>query len=394
MIIKANIAMAFYSLVSAKQRNILALLGIVIGIVCVIAIVSIGSIVRENNLKQFEELGIDYVVVFPGWSGFGSDSPKISFKNAVDLANSVRSVSASTPLGSGGVYAKINGFSFSTSLMATAADFLKVNRIKLKEGRYISDLDLFMPYCVVGLDVVKELEKAGVFDPIGAEINFKDRLFTVVGVLENVPNVSMRPFNANKSIIIPFSTYERTFEEPEVSNVIVRTSPGVEPDAVTEDIKNFFDVRQPGLDIEVQTSLEIIEARNKVSTMLTMLLFGIGSVALVVGAIGVVNVMLVSVSERRKEIGIRRALGALRRDIQFQFLVEAIVLCLIGGILGAPLGLGAAYLFTLFFDLEFFFSGVAVLLGVGVSSAVGIIAGYYPARQAARLDPIIALRAD
>lgn len=386
--------MALFSLVSAKQRNILALLGIVIGIVCVIAIVSIGSIVRENNLKQFEELGIDYVVVYPGWSGFGSDAKKISYKNAVELASRVRSIKASTPLGNTGGYAKIRGYSFSSSVMATRADFLEVNRIKLKAGRYISDLDLYMPYCVIGVDVVAELKKAGVIDPLGAEINLKDRLFTVVGVLEDVPKISMRPFTANRSIIIPFSTYERNFEDPEVSNVIVRTEPNTEPQAVTEDIRNFFSVRQPGLDIEVQTSLEIIDARNKTSTMLTILLFGIGSVALVVGAIGVVNVMLVSVSERRKEIGIRRALGALRRDIQFQFLVEAIVLCLIGGLLGAPLGVGAAYIFTIFFDLEFFFSGIAVLLGVGVSSVVGIVAGYYPARQAARLDPIVALRTD
>lgn len=393
MIIKANVNMGIRSLLASKQRTLLALLGIVIGIGSVIAMVSVGIIASEHALKQFKEMGTDYIVISKGWGGsFGENAPKITLEQAVELPYRVANILEVTPMASSGTNFIYQGQNYSSQIIATLGNFLSINRFKMQEGRYLSDLDVNMNYCVLGSDVVDEMKEKGVTKFLGIEIMFRDRLFTVIGLLEKTASGGMKPFSANRSIMIPISTFMRSFEDPEIGYILGRIKPGAIASEVADDIKNYFHLVDPQLEIEVQTAEELIQQQNKQSQLFTLLLAAIGSISLIVGGVGVMNVMLVSVSERKKEIGIRRALGALRRDIQLQFLIESLVLCMIGGLIGLGIGIGASYFLAQHNGWDFMVSKSAILLGIGVSTGVGLFFGYYPARQASMLDPIIALR--
>jgi len=391
MIIKANVVMGLTSLYAAKQRSILALLGIVIGIGSVIAMVSIGTIAKEESLRQFLESGTDYVVISKGWGG-DSESAEITEKNADELPQRLTSLKLATPMGRSGGQMIYRGQNISASILAVKNAFMFANRFKIKDGRFISDLDKNMPYCVVGANVARDFKKKGATKVIGSEFRLNDRLYTIVGILEKAPSGGMRPFNVNRAIMIPLSTFMRNFEDANIENIIARMKDDVTTEQVVQDVKNYFKLRAPGLSLEISTAEELIEQMNKNAQMFTILLGGVGAIALVVGGIGVMNVMLVSVTERRKEIGIRRALGALQRDIQMQFIIESLVLCFVGGIIGVVIGIGSSYVFANINEYNFIISSNAITLGVAVSTCVGIFFGYYPARQASKLDPIVALR--
>lgn len=393
--LKANIEMGIASLLSAKQRSLLALLGIVIGIGSVIALVSIGFIYKNEILKQYKELGTDYISISKGYNathGEDEDTPKIQMPTVLQLTSFVPSVIQVAPMGTNGDRYTYQGEQYSASIIGTTNEFLRINRLVIKEGRFISDLDMKMNYVVIGDELATKMKEKGVTKIIGVEIKMKDTLFTIIGVLEKTSSGGLRPFNANRSLIMPYSTFTGIFDNAEISNILARVGEKETAAQVSEDITNYFKLRAPDIQVEVQNAEEIIAQMAKQMQMITMFLFVVGCIALTVGGIGVMNVMLVSVAERKKEIGIRRAIGALRRDIQTQFLVESIVLCILGGIFGLMAGIGTSYFAAKHFQWEFQISIFAIFLGIGVSTFVGVAFGFFPARQAAQLDPIVALR--
>jgi putative ABC transport system permease protein len=204
----------------------------------------------------------------------------------------------------------------------------------------------------------------------------------------------MRPPNLNKAVLIHATTASRAYPDSKITSIIGRVRPGTGTPLLKQQVQAYFSARDKRRNVEVQTAEELIANMEKQMRLFTLLLGAIGSIALIVGGVGVMNVMLVSVSERRKEIGIRRALGAHREDVQTQFIIESVVLCLTGGLIGILIGVVISFLFAHFTKWEFMLSMNAVMLGIGVSSAVGVFFGYYPARQASRLDPITALRGE
>lgn len=232
----------------------------------------------------------------------------------------------------------------------------------------------------------------GAISIVGQKVKINEKLFTIIGIMESSPSSGLKPFTLDNCIMVPLSTYLSDFDNAKVDSGLARMKQEVDAAQVTQDVKNYFTLRNPELFIEVANAEELIQQMRKQMQMFTMLLGAIGSISLVVGGVGVMNVMLVSVAERRKEIGIRRAMGAFRRDIQLQFLIESLVLCLLGGLIGLILGVGASYFIAQKNGWDFVISQVAMLMGVGVSTIVGIFFGYYPARQASQLDPIVALR--
>ncbi len=193
--------------------------------------------------------------------------------------------------------------------------------------------------------------------------------------------------------MLPISTVLRLSPNNTVRTVMARLEPHVSAREATEEIRGHFASLPAARQVRVMSPEQVIEHMERQSRMFTLLLGAIGSISLIVGGVGVMNVMLVSVSERRREIGIRRALGAQKKDIQWQFLIESVLLSLVGGFLGIVLGVGGSYLFAHYSGWQFELIHGALVLGVGVSVAVGIFFGYYPARQAAALNPIQALRA-
>lgn len=405
MIHTSNLKEATRSLLASKQRTILALIGIVIGIGSVIAMVSIGKIVQEESLRQFKEMGTDILTIEKefggGPTGIPGGAPRSAAKSALML-DTIRAIPAHCPGISnvapsvrGNGEASFNGKKIErASLMGVTASFLEINKLTMREGRFLSDLDAQSRYCVIGSNVAADLQKKGAGKLIGNKVRVGDNLFTILGVTNEVPQGGMRRFEPNEMIYIHITTALRVFSNAEISSITARVTPGFTNNTARDQVMAYFASLGKGTAVRITSPEEIIAQMEKQMQMFTLLLGAIGSISLIVGGVGVMNVMLVSVTERRREIGIRRALGAKRGDIRGQFLIESVILSLIGGLLGIIFGISASWLIARFAHWQFALSFGAIILGVGVSNAVGIFFGYYPARQASLLDPIAALKSD
>ncbi|MCG8617666.1 MAG: ABC transporter permease [Desulfobacterales bacterium] len=394
MILKQNIIEAVNSLVSAKQRSVLALIGIVVGIGSVIAMVSVGTIVKQEALRQFMEMGTDVVTIRKA----GSDNRpgrqrQLTLAVADNIPSACPAVLEVAPYMSENQILKFRGTKVSVSALGVTPAFERINKLRLKEGRFIHGLDRNMFYCLIGHRVETILRKAGVAEPLGARILFKEKYLTVIGVIDKVPMGGMRPYEINEGIILPISTLQRMFREAEIRHIMAR-SDGASPHNTIERQVNAYLASRDSIKANVRSAEQLIAQMETQMQLFTLLLGAIGSISLVVGGIGVMNVMLVSVTERTREIGIRRALGARRGDILVQFLIESVLLCILGGLLGIGTGVAASWLIAHYAQWQFSVSYDAMVLGVGVAVAVGVFFGIYPARQAARLSPILALRSD
>lgn len=396
MILKPNIIEAVNSLVSAKQRSILALIGIVVGIGSVIAMVSVGTIVQQEALRHFMEMGTDVITISESFSRGGQSvgRKKILTLEVVqgipEVCPGIRQVA---PYSSAYETLKFQGKKETLPALGVTSAFMEINKLKMKEGRFIHDLDRHMFFCVIGTKVEKMLKSQGVRQLLGTRILYKEKYLSIIGVVEEVPMGGMRPYEINEGILMPISTLQRLFRDAEIKNIIGRTHGNLSHDVIEGQIKSYFN-RHDSIPVDVRSAEELINQMQKQMRLFTLLLGTIGSISLVVGGIGVMNAMLVSVTERTREIGIRRALGARQEDILFQFLIESVLLCVIGGFVGVGIGVGASWIISYYANWQFSVCYEAMILGVGVAVGVGVFFGIYPARQAARLSPILALRSD
>ena len=385
-----NLLEASRSLWASKQRSLLALIGIVIGIGSVIGMVSIGSIVQNEVLRQFRDMGVDIMSIRKGYDG--DAKTELRFNDIMMLKEETRSVYEVGPYLTGNMEYTLGRNKFNMELMGVTESFFDLNKLRIRMGRSISDLDQHRYFCVVGSEVVEFLQKSGNANILGTRIAINGRAYEVIGVLDKAAEGGLRPYGINRAVLVPLSTALRSFENPDISTVMVRVNSQVPVEQVKNDIQDYFRRKVRGLTVEINSAEELIQRMKDQMKMFALLLAAIGSISLIVGGIGVMNVMLISVSERRSEIGLRRALGAQQRDIQSQFLIESVILCLAGGIIGITLGIGVSYIFAYFSKWQFIMSYYSIILGFGVSTAVGLFCGFYPARTAARLDPIKALR--
>ena len=218
----------------------------------------------------------------------------------------------------------------------------------------------------------------------------------MAGVLREAMEHYALPYHldVNRSVFVPITTAQRVGNSPEIRLIIARTRADVHYATATREVRDWFRSRAPRLKLEITSARELIEQLESQMRLMTLLIAAIGSISLIVGGIGVMNTMLVSVAERRREIGIRRALGARRRDIRNQFLVESVVLCVVGGMLGLAAGSMATWAICQLTDWDFSVSVTAAVCGIAVSSLAGIFFGLQPARHAARVEPILALQAE
>ena len=394
MILKSNILEAISSLVSAKQRSILALIGIVVGIGSVIAMVSVGTIVQQEALRQFLEMGTDVVTISESFGGDGSGRKReLTLPVAQQIPLYCPTIRQVAPYISASEELKLQGKKETIPALGVTSAFEEVNKLTVKEGRFIHPLDYNMYYCVIGNQVENKLRSQGFTEILGARILFKERFLTVIGVIEALPTGGMRPFEINEGIMMPISTLNRMFRDAKIQDIIGRTQGSPENYLVASQVLAYLESHN-SVQVNVSTAEELIAQMEKQMQLYTLLLGAIGSISLVVGGIGVMNVMLVSVTERTREIGIRRALGAKQGDILLQFLIESVLLCIVGGLIGVGGGIGASWMIANYAHWQFSVSYDAMLLGVGVAVAVGVFFGIYPARQAARLNPILALRSE
>ena len=388
----ANAREAADSLRKARLRTVLGLVGIMIGISSVIAMVSLGEIAREQARKQFEALGTDIVVVRKAAHSGGAG---IGLPNALQLAASVPSIVEAAPRISGHGTFRFAGQPVGQgSIQGVTQSFASVNRLSLREGRFISDLDVDRHYCVIGAEVADAMRGAGAARLLGEVVEIDEVLFTVAGVLKRKAESYALPVqvDADRSVFVPITTSQRVVPDPAIEVIVARSRAGVHYEMAVDDVRSFFRRRSPDLDLDIVTAKELIARMEAQMGIFTLLLGAVGSISLIVGGIGIMNIMLVSVAERRAEIAIRRALGARQRDIRSQFLIESVILTVAGGVLGVLLGLAATWTICRFTGWEFLISELSVASGLGTAATVGLFFGFQPAHQASRLDPIAGLQ--
>ena len=393
--LKADVKEALVSLNVNRQRTMLALIGLALGVAAVTAMVSVGVTAKAEALKRFQDLGTDTLLIRKRPGGPARRSPaSIRIEDVAALPEQTSTIAAAAPASQvfGGVaYA---GRSLgSKSIVGVTEAVADLSKLVPSAGRFISDLDAQRRYCVVGHSIARAMRAAGAKEIVGDSVKLVGRIYTVVGVLANTPSSDLRPFRANKSFFVPIATARRTLRS-EVRFIVARMAAGADHRVAAAEVRAHFQRRIGGVQVEVQTPEQLIATLREQMRLFTLLLAAVGGISLVIGGAGAMNVMLASVTERRKEIGVRRALGARRRDIRNQFLIEALVLSLAGGVLGIALGVAVPYAICAYAGWSFLASPTAMLAGFGVAVGVGVFFGAYPASRAAQFDPIAALRAE
>ncbi|MBF1751548.1 ABC transporter permease [Veillonella sp.] len=398
---KESFLMAWASLIANKMRSILTMLGIIIGVAAVIALVSIGNGVKQDIQNSISSLGSNLLMVMPGAprtpgvrpSQGSMKSLKVSDYQAISKLDGVKAASPYTANSYVTIYQSKN---WTTTVSGVSSNFQDVNNWTMAEGRFISskNVENRERVAVVGQTVVKNLFAGE--DPVGKEIRVKNIPFRVIGVLNSKGNGTMGN-DQDDVIFIPYTTaMERVEGVDYLRMVYVVASDDNSIDRLQSDIENLLRVRHSIKDtnlddFNIQNMKSIMETMEQTTGTLTLFLGAVAAISLVVGGIGIMNIMLVSVTERTREIGIRKALGATYFVIVTQFLIEAVVISLMGGLIGIALGIGASKLIGLASGMSTVISVPTIVLSFAFSMAIGLVFGIYPARKAAKLNPIDAL---
>lgn len=398
---KESFLMAWASLIANKMRSILTMLGIIIGVAAVIALVSIGNGVKQDIQNSISSLGSNLLMVMPGAprtpgvrpSAGSMKSLKVSDYEAISKLDGVK---AASPMTNGSYVVIYQNKNWTTSVSGVSYNYLDVNNWSMKSGRFLSEKNVLNRerVAVVGKTVVKNL--FGDEDPVGAEIRVKNIPFRIIGVLNSKGSGAMGN-DQDDMVIIPYTTAMERVEGVDYLRMIYvvgKDENGI--DRLQSDIENLLRVRH-GIkdtnldDFNIQNMNSIMETMEETTGTLTLFLGAVAAISLVVGGIGIMNIMLVSVTERTREIGVRKALGATYSVIVTQFLIEAVVISLMGGIIGIILGIGSSKLIGMASGMSTVISIPTIAMSFAFSMAIGLIFGIYPARKAAKLNPIDAL---
>jgi putative ABC transport system permease protein len=386
-----------------KMRSMLTALGIIIGVASVVAMVAVGNGAQARITSQVSALGQNLLTVFAGSkksggvnSGLGSASA-ITLADAEAIQREVPDVAAVSPEVSVTAQAIANGRNWSTTVVGESQDYLRIRDWKLAAGSMFngSDIRSAAKIAVIGSKTANEL--FGPLNPVGQSVRIKNIPFTIVGLLES-KGAGMGGANQDDRILIPYTTaMKRLTGDRYLRSVNVEIRSSDRMDIAQQQITSLLRQRHrltsdQSDDFNIFNQKEIADTVNSISKIITLLLGSIAGISLVVGGIGIMNIMLVSVTERTREIGIRIAVGAQPGDIRLQFLIEAVTLSLLGGLIGVICGVGASHLVGMFADFKAVVSSGSIILAFGVSSVIGIFFGFYPAHKAAALDPIVALR--
>ena len=397
---KEGFLMAWASLVANKMRSLLTMLGIIIGVAAVIALVSIG--VRSQIQDSISSLGSNLLMVYPGAPRTPGVRPTADSQKTLKLEDyttisHLQDIDMASPVSAGSSYVVIyTNKNWTTSVNGVNSDFQYINNWTVKSGRFItaSQVERRERVAVIGATVATNL--FGTEDPVGKDIRIKNNPYKVIGVLESKGSGSFGN-DQDDVIYIPYTTgMERLQGVDYLRMIYIKAKDGVDLDRLQTDVENILRVRHniknPELDdFNVRNMATIMATVEETTATMTLFLGAVAAISLVVGGIGIMNIMLVSVTERTREIGVRKALGATYRVIVMQFLIEAVVISLVGGAIGILVGIGASKLIGALTSMKTVISMGPILLSFGFSMAIGLVFGLYPARKAAKLNPIDAL---
>jgi putative ABC transport system permease protein len=403
MDILESVKMATTTLLANKLRSSLTMLGIIIGNASVIAMIGIGEGAKTFATKQFESLGPNTLFIVPGSPGSRgrvTAMPRtLVLQDAKAIAKQVRSVKEVAPEINNRTTINYRNRNTASTVIGTTANYATLRSLEIKDGRFFNEFDVKRNkrIAVVGPDLAAKL-----FDnqnPVGQKIRIQNTTFQVIGL--TVAKGSSFGSNNDDTVYIPINTM--------FSRLVGRTSPfGINVSLISVSAKDENSISAAEFqmtnllrrrhkivredDFTVQTQKNLLEITGTITGGLTIMLAAIASISLFVGGIGIMNIMLVSVTERTQEIGLRKAIGATQQDILLQFMIEAVILSVAGGLIGIALGGGSILLVGIFSPLQATISPAAVILAASVSGGIGLFFGVVPARRAAQLDPMVALR--
>jgi putative ABC transport system permease protein len=398
-----SITIALEGLKANKLRSILTMLGIIIGVGAVIAMVSIGMGVRDKVQSSIAGLGSNLLIVTPGAQSAGGARQAagtgitLTEKDAAAIARDVSGVALVAPTAGRQYQVVFNNQNWTTSVQGTTPEYMGIRNFTVQEGIFFThqDVDARSKVAVIGKTVADNL--FGGISPVGQTIRVNKAPFRVIGVLEG-KGQSAGGMDQDDTILVPLTTaQERLMGISYVQSINVQAVDQQSINQVQEDVTALLRARHnltgntPN-DFSVNNLVAVMATATEATSTITLLLGNIAAISLLVGGIGIMNIMLVSVTERTREIGIRKALGARYGNILLQFLIEAVVIGVLGGIAGIALGIGASYAISALAGWNSVVSGLAIAAAFGFSVLVGLFFGIYPARKAALLDPIEALR--
>tara|TARA_R110000868_G_scaffold358814_3_gene620557 strand:- start:25441 stop:26661 length:1221 start_codon:yes stop_codon:yes gene_type:complete len=395
---------AFKAIVLNKMRTLLTMLGIIIGVASVIAMLAIGEGSKESIRTTISSMGSNIITIRPGADerggvrGSASDMQTLTFKDYLAIKEQTKLLSYITPMvnGSGQV---INGSNNWPSIIyGVNPDYLNIKVVGLQSGSMFTDAEVksASKVAILGQTVVDNVFSDGQ-DPVGQMIRFNNIPFTVIGVLEEKGENTFGQ-DQDDVVIAPYTTVQKRILAIDYLNQVMASAVSEDdaPDAVTQ-VTEIMRTQHKLADNEdddfsVRSMEELISTFSSTSEMLTILLVAVASISLLIGGIGIMNIMYVSVKERTKEIGLRMAVGGKGSDILMQFLIEAILISITGGLLGVILGLGATVFIEKFLNWPTSVALYSIVISFVVCAVTGIFFGWYPARKASALDPITALR--
>jgi len=399
-----SVKMAGQTLLANKIRSSLTMIGMIVGNASVIAMIGIGEGTQKFVAGQVQALGTNILTVRPGVpnarrSSMGNAPQTLILEDAKAIATQVPSVQGVSAELNSSEIVRYSNKNVSALIFGTIPEFLEVRNFEMAKGRFLTELDVKQSNQVVVLGSELAEKLFGNTNPLGEQVRIQNVSVKVIGVL--APKGTSFGTNFDNSAAVPIATMANRIvgrKSPyglAVTSIFISIKDQSQMDAAQFQVENLLRLRHKITtedDFTVRNQKDLMARMGAISGALTLLLTAVASISLLVGGIGIMNIMLVSVSERTQEIGLRKAIGASQQDILFQFIVEAVILSAAGGIVGTCVGVGGILLVGNFTPLQAGISPVAIALAVSVSGAVGLFFGVVPARQAAKLDPIAALR--
>lgn len=391
---------ASQNLLKNKLRSSLTMLGIIVGNASVITLFGIGQGTQNLVTQQFQSLGTNVLFVVPdvsdGWGTTYQKPRSLVLEDARAIATQVPAVSEVAPEIQSTEVANYGSKTFQTTAIGTTPEYLSVRNFDVAKGRFLNESDIESNNLVVTLGPELATKLFNQENPLNQYVRIRNIDFRVIGVMK--PKGSVLGTNLDDVAMIPVTTMANRLTGTtssagiELSFISFSARDKTRVEAALFQVRNLLRQRHQASDFSIQTQKDLSATADRIASALTLFLVAIASISLFVGGIGIMNIMLISVSERTSEIGLRKAVGASGRQILMQFLIEAVILSVLGGSIGAFVGVGGNILVASFTPLKASISPLVIALTLGVSGSIGLFFGVAPARQAARLDPIVALR--